>query len=352
MCSITNIVRNIFMIFKTVTKTVIAPMLIAAFALSPAFAYARQGKGNNDGNKVKANASVRWQTVEDDDDDDNKNKKQAEERRLEREERQEERQIERVEQKLGERQERFERECLRAFGLLISRGHRVERFEELRNRVCFWPFGIWKKISTTTPPTTPDTTAPVISNIKTETRVFKAEVRWDTNEKARGVLYYSTTTPLNLSGATRLSRGPGREHRAELTPLAASTTYYALISATDLAGNAATSSEFSFTTKSAPPDTTAPNISAVAVLVSTTTIGVRWQTNEPATSKLFYGTTTPLDANASTTPFIESAALVRTHRLDLASLTASTTYYLIVESRDTSGNKGRTSQFQAMTLGL
>lgn len=321
---------------NTFFKTVVTLTLIAAFALSPAFASAKQGRGGDDGNRGRKDAAARWQSVDDDDDKEDK-KKEAEWRLLER------------------RHDRREKQCLRAFGLLIARGHRVERLLELRDRVCFWPFGIWKKIgdggASTTPPA-PDTTAPVISNISALPKVLKAEVRWETNEKARGTLYYGTTTPLNLATATRVSRGQNRVHHVELTGLTASTTYYALVSATDMNGNTSTSSEFSFTTKSAPPDTTAPHINAVAVLVGTTTIGVRWQTSEPATSKLFYGTTTPLNANASTTPFIENAALIRTHRLDLTGLTASTTYYLIIESRDASDNTRRTSQFQAMTLGI
>ena len=339
---------NKYMSTQSWCKTALAPLLITAFALSPAFAYAKQGKSGDDGSKGRKETAARMQSADDDDDDDDKDEKR------DKNERREER-AERLLERREERMNRAEKECLRAFGLLISRGHRTERFEELRDRVCFWPFGIWKKISdggaSTTPPA-PDTTAPVISGIKTEPKVFKAEVQWETNEKARCILYYGTTTPLNTATAARISRGPARTHHMELAPLSASTTYYALMSATDLAGNTATSSEFSFTTKSAPPDTTPPVITAVAVLTGTTTISVRWQTNEPATSKLFFSTSTPLNANASTTPFSENATLVRRHRLDLGSLATGTIYYLIAESKDAAGNTHRTNQFQSTTLGI
>lgn len=321
------------------SRAVATSLLISAFTFSPGLIYAKQDKKEDGWKSGERKETLEHRkSVEDkdtwDNEDEHEKREKAKESTLER------------------KNSKMEKRCLKSFGLLIARSHNKERLQELADRVCFWPFGIWKKISTTTPPTTPDTTAPVISNIKAETRVFKAEVRWETSEKAGSVLYYSTTTPLNLSGATRLSRGPGREHRAELTGLAASTTYYALISATDPSGNTATSSEFFFTTENNVPDVIAPIISSVAALVGTTTVSIRWQTNEPSTSKLFFGTTTPLDANASTTPFTENAALVNMHRLDLANLSTSTTYYLIIESKDASGNVRRTGQFQATTLGL
>lgn len=324
---------------KKLSRVVVASLLVSAFTLSPALTYAKQDKGNS-GKSVAGKEAVDQRKLIDDAWDNEEEHEKREKAK---------------ESTLTRKNGRLEKECLKSFGLLIRMGrdgNNKDRLRELSDRVCFWPFGIWKKIATTTPPAL-DTTAPVISSISTRPKVFKAEITWDTNEKTRSTLYYGTTTPLNLSSAsTRFSRHSdhSRTHFVELSDLTASTTYYALISAMDSSGNTATSSEFSFTTKNNVPDVIAPIISRVAALVGTTTVSIRWQTNEPSSSKLFFSTTTPLDANASTTPFTENAALVNMHRLDLANLATSTTYYLIIESKDASSNVRRTGEFQATSL--
>ncbi|HBV01739.1 MAG TPA: hypothetical protein DEF00_05175 [Candidatus Taylorbacteria bacterium] len=328
---------------KRLSRVVAASMLVATFTLSPTLTYAKQDKGNN-GKSVQQKEAVEQQRKLMDDAWDNEEEHEKREKAKE--------------QTLIRRNGRMEKECFRSFGLLIrmSRTGNKERLQELADRVCFWPFGIWKKFpdnrATTTPPQI-DTVAPAISNISTNPKIVRAEVKWETNEKTRGTLYYSTTTPINITaGSIQVLSGSGfsRNHHTDIFGLTASTTYYALISTVDASGNTATSSEFSFTTKSILTDALAPIISSVSTLVGTTTISVGWHTNEFSTSKLLFGTSTPLDANASTTPFTEKLTLEKDHRLDLSGLGTSTTYYLIIESRDASGNVRRTGQFQAMTL--
>lgn len=327
---------------KKLNRVVAASLLIAAFTLSPGISYAKQNKGDGGKSGERKEMAEHRKLAQDvgDDDDEHEKRERAKESTLER------------------RNSQMTKRCLRSFGLLIrmDRNGNKERLQELAGRVCFWPFGIGKKFNDGRASTTPphiDTEAPIISAISTNPKIVRAEVNWETNEKTRGTLYYGTTTPVNLAGGTRQvssGSGPSRNHYINLSGLTASTTYYALISATDPSRNTATSSEFSFTTKSGVPDTVAPIISSVATLVGTTTISVGWHTNESSTSKLLFGTSTPLDANASTTPFTENLALVTNHRLDLGGLATSTTYYLIVESKDASGNVRRTGQFQATTL--
>jgi peptidoglycan hydrolase-like protein with peptidoglycan-binding domain len=98
--------------------------------------------------------------------------------------------------------------------------------------------------------TTPDTTAPVISNLTaTSTASTTASITWNTNEGAKGTLWYSTSTPVNVSVATMLeSSSLLTSHSRTLTGLSATTTYYYLVNVKDLAGNSATSSQGSITT--------------------------------------------------------------------------------------------------------
>lgn len=96
--------------------------------------------------------------------------------------------------------------------------------------------------ATTTPPV--DTTAPTISDIS-ESGIASttATIAWKTNESASGKIYYGTSTPFALSGAsTKSESGLGTSHSLTLTDLVASTTYSYVIESKDAAGNTATSS--------------------------------------------------------------------------------------------------------------
>jgi len=107
-------------------------------------------------------------------------------------------------------------------------------------------------IATTTPPatTTPDTVAPVISNLSASTTAStSAVVSWSTNENADGIVWYSTTTPLATSTATKLENSTLQmSHSMSLAGLSATTTYYYKVSSKDAVGNTTMSNEASFTT--------------------------------------------------------------------------------------------------------
>ncbi len=105
---------------------------------------------------------------------------------------------------------------------------------------------------------------------------------------------------------------------------------------------------FSTTT---PPvaDTTAPSLSNIVVSgISAVSAMISWNTNENATSKVYYATTSPVDLGSASTA--SSASLMMTHSLSLSSLTASTTYYYVLESRDAAGNTATTSTASFLTL--
>lgn len=96
-------------------------------------------------------------------------------------------------------------------------------------------------------------------------------------------------------------------------------------------------------------DITAPVISGVATsnLLATTT-SIVWTTNEKATSKVWFGTTTPVVT--SPTPSVSSSEKVKGHNLLLSGLATSTAYYYVVGSTDSSGNTATSSQYSFTTL--
>ncbi len=197
---------------------------------------------------------------------------------------------------------------------------------------------------TTTPPIA-DTTAPVISSISTSgISTTTVSINWLTSELATSKVYFGTTTPVNLASSTVVnSNSLVSGHTMNLTALTPSTTYYFVVESKDASLNTSTSSTLSFVTSAVPvADTTAPVISSIGISnVSSTTAMVSWITNEAATSKLYYATSTPV--NLSTALSISNSSLVTNHILNLAGLTASTTYYYVLESADAAANIATTS---------
>lgn len=113
--------------------------------------------------------------------------------------------------------------------------------------------GILKKLcSTSTPTTTPDTLAPVITEIvATSTSSSTAQISWKTNENADSKVYYSQLSPVDVNATTTLIKyGPDfvTDHVLILTQLEANKTYYYFVVSSDNSGNTATSSEYSFVT--------------------------------------------------------------------------------------------------------
>jgi hypothetical protein len=120
---------------------------------------------------------------------------------------------------------------------------------------------------------------------------------------------------------------------ATFTPsaaLAGNTTYTASATATGTNGAAMTSpSTWSFTTA----DTTPPTVSAVTAAETGTSATVTWTTNENATSRVDYGT-----SSASLTLNATTAGLSTSHSVTLNGLVANTRYYYRVTSADGAGN--------------
>jgi len=107
--------------------------------------------------------------------------------------------------------------------------------------------GIQKKLCATP---TPDTTAPVISDIEAkDITASTAEIEWSTNEKADSKIWYGTVTPVVTTGdPTKTSSDYDDSHEMELTGLTANTIYYYIVASTDKSNNITKATEKSFTT--------------------------------------------------------------------------------------------------------
>jgi hypothetical protein len=116
-----------------------------------------------------------------------------------------------------------------------------------------------------------------------------------------------------------------------------------VIGAADAALNASLSAQGSFVTNAVVADTVAPVISALsAVPTGSTTATVAWTTNEVADSVVYFSTTSPL--STATAGSASNGTLLTNHSVNLASLTASTTYYIVVASKDAVNNLATSSQ--------
>lgn len=178
-----------------------------------------------------------------------------------------------------------------------------------------------------------DVTAPVITAIGATVAPTTATVSWTTGEIADTQVAYGTTTA--YGSLTTLLSPLVTFHSQSLSALSPSTVYHYQVRSKDLAGNLATSNDQTLTTSVA-PDITAPIIASLVASPSSTTTTITWNTNEPATGKVYYGTSSPVTLGSALNISSTIPATVRT--LTLSSLATSTTYYFVAESVDSASN--------------
>lgn len=103
-------------------------------------------------------------------------------------------------------------------------------------------------------------------------------------------------------------------------------------------------------TSTSTPDNVAPSISNLTATSTTaSSTAITWISNEPANSKLWYSTLTPIVVGTST-PIISSSELTLNHSLLLTGLSTSTTYYYLVTSADAAGNTATSTEKSFITL--
>lgn len=202
-----------------------------------------------------------------------------------------------------------------------------------------------------TTPSTSDTTAPVISALAVSgISMNTATITWATNESANGTIFMSTISPVATATAVWTQGSFTTTHTAILSGLTANTPYYYIVRSMDAAGNATYTTQSSFITSSI-PDTTAPIITLLsATPTSSTTATVSWATNEAASSKVYFGATSPLITASALNAF--DGTLVTTHQLSLSGLSTSTRYYTVVESRDAANTIATSSEVTFVTPAL
>ena len=248
--------------------------------------------------------------------------------------------------------ERKNDSCLRAYGHLISLGWLKLNVNTDVGTRCWFPFGISKKFGDEKFKS--DTVAPIISVINSETGLNKAVVSFNTDEKTNATVFYGSTAGLNLdnSATLRVSINKfSKEHNVKITNLASSTKYYFVIKSTDKNGNVSTSTEANFTTQTPVVlgDTNAPVITGVVAVSATSSVLLGWVTNEPATSKVFYGNISPLNISSPTTTFVESTDLKTNHLVTVPNLSLNSKYYLVIQSKDAAGNIQSSAETSATT---
>lgn len=188
-----------------------------------------------------------------------------------------------------------------------------------------------------------DTTPPVISNIAvTNITQTSASVTWTTNEPATSFVDYGTTIAYGGTSGDGTTLVTG--HTVILNSLQSGTLYHFRVRSADSSGNQATSSDGNFTTL-AGGDITPPIISDVAVSnITGSEATVTWTTNEPATSRVEYGTTVGYGSNLS------DATLAISHSITLIGLNSETLYHFRVLSEDESANEAASPDGTFTTL--
>jgi hypothetical protein len=197
-----------------------------------------------------------------------------------------------------------------------------------------------------------DNEEPMISDIDTEVTDEEVTLSWQTDEKTRGIVYVSTEEGVEQDDEETIELSSwklSKTHVITTDDLQDDTTYYAIIKATDKAGNETLSEEFSFSTESEDTDEEGPQISGVDTEVTDTTATVSWNTDEAANSRLYVSTTTPVDANGLGTIEVSDEDHVQEHELTATGLAPDTTYYAMVTSADEAGNNATSSSFSFTT---
>ena len=170
-----------------------------------------------------------------------------------------------------------------------------------------------------------DDTPPVITGVdELEINATSATIGWDTNEPADSTVIFETD-PQSLDASSTDTQVVA-QHSLSLFGLTPNTTYFYKVQSTDLPGNMAESVLRSFDTL----DNIVPEITdLIAGSITETTAVITWNTNEPATSKVFFG----LDPSTSELP-IEDTSPTSIHSIGLSGLTPGATYFFRVESSD------------------
>ncbi len=215
--------------------------------------------------------------------------------------------------------------------------------------------------------TTPsDTSAPIISDIKSVTGDASAGITWATNKAADSKVEYGPTTSYG-SNVTALDLVFG--HSIAIASLSPGSTYHYRVISIDSNGNTSTSPDYNFTTTGSLPTSTPvptavptsdPNITPTVAPTSTPTptptpgpdlsppsisdisvnninsisAEISWKTNEDADGRVEYGESTTYERGIAE----GNHDFTNNKNIDLIGLSPETTYHYRVIAVDKSGN--------------
>lgn len=195
------------------------------------------------------------------------------------------------------------------------------------------------EVSFTTPSDV--SSAPVITSVEGQTPIEVGDTETVTVkafDPKNSPLEYSVDWGDNGTLRRMLASEPIFEQTSTFTHVYdAAGTYTATFTVRNEAGLQATSSLTITVNEATPvPDTTGPVLSQIDTNVSSSSAAVSWTTDEPATSKVFYSLTTPIDTTIA--QFVASSTLETEHSIEVPNLLSNTLHYFIIQSVDSSGN--------------
>lgn len=183
---------------------------------------------------------------------------------------------------------------------------------------------------------------PFISNVVTSTSYTTAGVSWTATD-TEGVSSVSFAYGLNgVYGPVEfLTVSPNNNYAKSLVGLVMNSNYSFKITVKDTANQEV---EYIGTFKTSFEDTDAPIISNIQAVPGVTTAQITWQTNEPANSRVEYGTSTSYGSIASSVNFVSN------HNLLLPGLLPYRLYNFKVFSTDSAGNQASSNNLTFTTL--
>lgn len=189
-------------------------------------------------------------------------------------------------------------------------------------------------------PVVTDSTPPIISSLTvTSITATSALVQWTTNEPASSIVDYGETTAYSLGPTSDFSLVTN--HSVSVSGLSESTLYHLRVRSSDGAANQVTSEDLTFSTL----DVSAPVISQILVSdITESSATITWQTNEPASSVVEFGSTTSYGQIES------SDVLVLSHSIDLSGLSADSLVHFRVRSTDGSAHEAVSSDATFRTI--
>lgn len=166
-----------------------------------------------------------------------------------------------------------------------------------------------------------DASGPTFSAITSSSTPSSFQVSWTSSEASTDQIEYGLTT--SYGSTTSIESSARTTHSASVTGVASNTIFHFRVKGIDTLGNTSYSLDQQVSTSSSPM-TLISNV--LATVQSPTSVLISWTTNEPATSKVRYGTSTAYGLE------VFDASLVTSHSIVVNNLTANTTYHYEVIS--------------------